>query len=65
MFRKIISGLSIFLILSAPYLRAQVSETLKAFPYQKAADAAPQLGEAEVRASRPELRATPDRSGRA
>ena len=43
MFRKIISGLSIFLILSAPYLRAQVSETLKAFPYQKAADAAPQL----------------------
>jgi len=43
MLRKIISGISLFLILSAPALQAQVSETLKAFPYQKAADAAPQL----------------------
>jgi Domain of Unknown Function (DUF1080) len=43
MFRKIISALSLFLILSAPTLRAQVSETLKAFPYQKASDVGPQL----------------------
>ena len=43
MFRKIISGISLFLVLSVPALRAQVSEILKAFPYQKASDAAPQL----------------------
>lgn len=43
MFRKFISGISLLLILSAPAVRAQVSETLKAFPFQKASDAAPQL----------------------
>jgi hypothetical protein len=43
MFRKIISALSLFLILSAPTLRAQVAETLKAFPYQKASDVTAQL----------------------
>jgi hypothetical protein len=43
MFRKIISALSLVLILTAPTLQAQVSETLKAFPYQKASDVSSQL----------------------
>jgi hypothetical protein len=43
MFRKIISSFSLCLILSATALRAQVPETLMAFPYQKASDVSAQL----------------------
>lgn len=43
MFRKIISALSLVLTLTAPTLQAQVSETLKAFPFKTASDVGPQL----------------------